>query len=167
MANFNEQVLQIWDEWEASTGAAANNPDDFVTWAMANKRLVPHLQDIKRLLRKQVTGALRQAMRTDEHGISYRAKQCVAIADGEAQYRLWFDTDKGGTPSLRQKAVRQRRDGIVSDVYRAACDVEHMNRAFPQDPQLSFLMDFSEDCAERRAADVLNRDRDESEDDAA
>ena len=79
------------------------------------------------------------------------------------QLRLWFDTDKGGTSNLRQKAARQRRDAIAADVYRALCDVEHMNKAFPDDPQLSFFADFTEDCAERRAAELLDQDRNEDE----
>lgn len=167
MANFSEQILRAWDEWEATTGADANNPDDFIAWAIENKRLVPRLQDFRRLFRKDVTAALRQAVRIDEAGFSYRAKQCVLISEQGAQYRLWFDTDKGGTPNLRQKAVRQRRDGIASDVYRAVCDVEHMNKAFPADPQLSFLADFAEDVAEKRAEELLERDKDEEDDDAA
>lgn len=164
MANFNEQILRAWDEWEETTGADANNPDDFVAWAIESKKFLPHLQDIRRLLRKQVTSALRQASRVDEAGFTYRAKQCVTILDEGLQLRLWFDTDKGGTTNLRQRAVRQRRDGIASDVYRAICDVEHLNNAFPSDPQLSFLTDFSDDCAERRATEILDRDRDDEED---
>jgi hypothetical protein len=161
MANFNEQFLQAWDEWEETTGADANNPDDFVAWAMENKKLLPHLQDVRRLLRKQVTTALRQALRVDEAGFSYRAKQCVTIIEEGLQLRLWFDTDNGGTTNLRQKVVRQRRDAIASDVYRAICDVEHMNNAFPGDPQLSFLADFTEDFAERRALELAEREKDE------
>jgi hypothetical protein len=167
MANFSEQVLRAWDEWEEITAADANNPDDFVVWAMENKKLVPHIQDIRRLLRKQVTAALRQAVRIDEEGFSYRAKQCVTIVEEGMQYRLWFDTDKGGTTTRRQKAVRQRRDAIASDVYRAVCDVQHMNKAFPDDPQLNFFPDFSDDCAERRAAELAARDKDDDEDAAA
>jgi hypothetical protein len=121
------------------------------------------MQDLRRLLRKQVTAALRQAIRIDDAGFSYRAKQCVMIAEEGLQYRLWFDTDKGGTTNLRQKSVRQRRDAVASDVYRAVCDVEHMNTAFPNDPQLSFLTDFTEDCAEKRAAELLERDKDDDE----
>lgn len=159
MTNFNEQVMRAWDEWEATTGAEANNPDDFVAWAVENKKLLPRLQDVRRLLRKQVTTALRQAMRTDEHGLTYRAKQCVMILEEGAQMRLWFDTDTGGTANLRQKAVRQRRDGIANDVYRAMCDVEHMNRIYPVDPQLNFFLDFHDDYAERKAAELLDRDK--------
>jgi len=94
---------------------------------------------MRRLFRKKVTSVLRQATRRDEAGFSYRAKQCVTILEEGLQLRLWFDTDKGGTPNLRQKAVRQRRDAIAADVYRAVCDVEHMNKTFPCEPQLNFL----------------------------
>ena len=80
-------------------------------------------------------------------------------SDG-AQLRLWFDTDRGGT-LICAKAVRQRREAIASDVYRALCDVEHMYRMFPNE-QLSFLADFSEDCAERRAHELIERDRDQA-----
>jgi hypothetical protein len=162
MATFNEQVLRVWDEWEASTGADANNPDDFVAWAMEHKKLLPHIQDIRKLLRKQVAVALRQATRLDDDGFSYRAKQCVTVIEKGMQLRLWFDTDKGGTTNLRQKAVRQRRDGIAADVYRAVCDVEHMSKMHPEE-QLTFLPDFSDDCAERRAQELLDRDKDDDE----
>jgi len=162
VANFNEQILEVWDEWERATGAEANSPDDFVAWAMQNRKLLPRMQDIRRILRKQVTTALRQALRKDPRGFSYRAKQCVMISEQGLQYALWFDTDRSGTPNLRQKAVRQRRDGIASDVYRAVCDVEHMNAAFPGDPQLNFLTDFAEDCAERRAQELDDNKDDEA-----
>ncbi len=155
MAKFDDQVMQAWEEWESLTGAEANDPDDFVAWAMENKRLLPHMKDIRRILRQQVTTVLRQALRRDPAGFNYRAKQCVLIKEGEAEHRLWFDTDRGGTSTLRQKATRQRREGIASDVYRAVCDVDHMNSAYKSDPRLSFPTDFSEDVAERRAIDLF------------
>jgi hypothetical protein len=167
MANYDNQLLQAWDEWEDITGAAANDPDDFISWALENKRLSPRPQDVRKFLRKQVSRVLRQAIRMDEAGFSYRAKQSVLLLDENGQHRMWFDTDKGGTPNLRQKAVRQRRDGIASDVYRAVCDIEHMNKVFPEDTQLTFFTDFAEDIAERRAADLLNRDGEDDEDEAA
>ena len=47
------------------------------------------------------------------------------------------------------------------------CDVEHMNKTFPTDPQLSFFPDFAEDFAERRAAELLKREKDEDDDSEA
>jgi len=42
-----------------------------------------------------------------------------------------------------------------------------MNKVFPEDPQLSFFLDFADDFAERRTTDLLNRDRDDDEEEAA
>jgi hypothetical protein len=160
MATRDEQIVIAWNEWEEITGAEANNPDDFIAWALENKKLVPRMQDIRRIFRRQVTNALRQVVRQDEAGFSYRAKQCVIIAEKGAQYPLWFDTDKGGTPNLRAKATRQRRDAIARYVYRAVCDVEHMQKSFPEE-QLSFFTDFTEDVAERRAEELLANEAEE------
>jgi hypothetical protein len=66
MADFKEQVLRVWDEFEQTTGAEANNPDDFVAWALENKKLAPQPQELRRMLRKQVTNVLRQVQRTDD-----------------------------------------------------------------------------------------------------
>ena len=41
MSKKDEHILQFWNEWEETTGADANDPDDFVTWAMENKKLLP------------------------------------------------------------------------------------------------------------------------------
>ena len=71
----------------------------------------------------------------------------------------YFDTDRGGTPAKRQKSARQRREAIAHDVYRAVCDVERMNKVFPEDPQLNFYLSFEDDVAEHRAAEQADRDK--------
>lgn len=131
---------------------------------MASKRLDLRPQDMKQLLRKQVTQALRQARRYDEDsGFTYRAKQSVTLFDGETPIKHYFDTDRGGTTTLRQRSTRQRREAIAHDVYRAVCDVERMNKVFSDEPQLNFLTDFTDDVAEHRAAEWLDHDHDEDE----
>lgn len=154
MANYNDQVLAAWSEWEAETGNPANNPDDFLDWALSNGKLAPQPQDIRKILRRRITTALRQEHRVDEWGVVYRAKQCVVNWEKGQQIPLWFDIDFGGTPNLRKKAARQRRDGIANDVYRAMCDIEHMKNKFNE--EIQFEMDFSEDYYERKFAEGLD-----------
>ncbi len=164
MANWNEQVEDLWDEWIAERGQESGDPGDFVDWAMAERRLVPRPQDIRQILRKQVTQALRQARRFDsEGGFYYRAKQSVLTFEGNTPIRHYFDTDTGGTPGLRQKSVKQRREAVAHDVYRAVCDTERMSKLYPEE-QLSFFTDFTDDVAELRAVDALNKDADDDED---
>ncbi len=86
----------------------------------------------------------------------------MAILENGAQRTLWFDIDSGGTPQLRRKAAKQRRDSIVNDVYRAKSDVEHMNHTYPSDEPIQFEMDFTEDYEERKALEMLEREAKEA-----
>ncbi len=154
MASYNEQIVRLWQEWEANTGKDSGDPTDFVEWAVANKKLVPHPQDVNKLLRRQVTQSLRQARRRDEEsGFTYRAFQSASLFEGGEVIKHYFDTDTGGSPSLRQKSVKQRREVIANDVYRAVCDVDRMNLVHKGDPQLNFFSDFTDDVVELRLAD--------------
>lgn len=163
MATYNEQVVRSWDEWIEETGQESGDPEAFVQWARSKGRLAPRPQDVNKVLRKQVTQALREARRYDEEGgFTYRAKQSVTLFDGGLPVKHYFDTDMGGTPTLRQKSVKQRREAIANDVYRAACDVERMNKVFPDDPQLRLFFDFTDDVAEMRAAENLDEGDEEA-----
>lgn len=164
MADYNEQVLRHWNQWEEETGQDSGDPNDFIEWAMAHGKLGLRPQDVRQVLRKQVTQALRQAKRYDkEGGFTYRAKQCVTLFDAAGVgVKHYFDIDHGGTPTKRQRSVRQRREAIAHDVYRAHCDVERMNKNFPDDPQLQFHLEFQDDVIELRAAERAERERGKS-----
>ena len=154
MANFGEQVVRLWEEWIDEVGFDSADPGDFVDWALENRKLQPSPVDIKQLLRRQVTQSLRQARRYDENGnFTYRAFQSATLFEGGHAIKHYFDTDSGGSPSLRQKSVKQRRDAIAKDVYRAVCDVERMNSVHKEDPQLNFFTDFTDDVIELRISE--------------
>jgi hypothetical protein len=48
MANYDEQIVRLWDEWEDTTGAAYGDPNDFLDWALDAGRLQPSRQDVKK-----------------------------------------------------------------------------------------------------------------------
>lgn len=161
--SFDEQVLHLWDEWIAETGQTHGDPNDFVEWANSKGKLVLYPEDIrkltKKLMRQQVTKALRHARRYDEDGqFTYKAKQSVTLYENGLATKHFFDTDTGGTQTLRQKSIKERREAIAHDVYRGVCDVERMNKVFHDEPQLNFLTDFTEDAAELRIAEVSGQD---------
>ncbi len=158
MANYNEQLLHAWEEWETLTSEDASDPNDFIDWAVANRKLVPRPEDLRKIFRRQITSALRQVLREDENGTTYRAKQCVSVVEEGTQRTLWFDIDHGGTPQLRRKAAHQRREGIANDIYRARSDIDHMNFAHPTDEPIQFELDFTEDFEERKALEALERE---------
>jgi hypothetical protein len=164
MSYWTKQEEQLWDEWIELIGQPSGDAGDFIEWAMASRKLALRPQDMKQLRRKQVTQALRQVRRYDEEGgFTYRAKQSVTLLEGDVATKHYFDTDKGGTANLRQKSAHQRREAVAHDVYRAVCDVERMNKIFSDEPRLSFLSNFTDDVEELRAAEWLDRERDDDD----
>ena len=155
MANYKEQLLSAWDEFEAQSDAAAINPEDFVTWAMENNKWHPRPQDVRKIIKKEMTSALRQVMRENELGITYRAKQCVKVLEEGEQIPLWYDVDLGGTDRLRRKTARQKREAVAADVFRARSDIDHMNFKYPSENPIQFHLDFTEDYEERRAFEKM------------
>jgi hypothetical protein len=165
MSYWTKKVNEFWDEWIGITGQESGDPDEFIEWVTASKKLALRPEDMRQVLRRQVTQALRQAKRFDEEGsFTYRAKQSVTLFNGDTAIKHYFDTDNGGTATLRQRSTRQRREAIAHHVYRAVCDVERMNKRFPDDPQLNFFTNFGDDVAELRAAEWMDRESGEDED---
>ncbi|MCF6293271.1 MAG: hypothetical protein L3J04_07755 [Robiginitomaculum sp.] len=163
MATINEQWILAWNEYETLTSAKAINYNDFITWALENDKWKPRPQDIRSLAKKEVGAALRQLMRIDERGVTYRAKQVVKILEDGNQLTFVFDIDTGGTDNLRRKAIRQRRDAVAADIFRARSDVDHMNFKFPTEEPYQFPLDFSEDYEERRAEERMKWQAKQSE----
>jgi hypothetical protein len=48
MSKYDNDVNELWDEWMAETNQVSGDPEEFVDWAMAAKRLVPQPQDVKK-----------------------------------------------------------------------------------------------------------------------
>lgn len=164
--SFDDQVLNLWDQWIAEIGRTHGDPDDFVEWANSQGKLQLYPEDIrkltKKLMRQQVTKALRHAKRyDDEGGFTYRAKQSVTLYENGLATKHFFDTDTGGTQTLRQKSVKERREAIAHGVYRGVCDVERMNKIFHDEPLLNFPTDFTEDAAELRIAEISGQDEED------
>ena len=65
MSDYNHQLNQLWDTWIHETGQVSGDPGEFVDWATTRRLLAVEFQDLKQLLRKRVTQALRQAKRFD------------------------------------------------------------------------------------------------------
>ena len=60
---------------------------------------------------------------------------------------LVFDSDKA-TYNLQSKASAQQRKAIVNDIYRAKSNADHFNNTHPEEKQIKFVLDFTDDVAE-------------------
>lgn len=99
---------------------------------------------------------MRQEMRTDANGITYRAKHCVRKSENGVQLVLWGDIDKMPKPFM-EKSFAQRRRGIADDCYQLKNDIDHFNNERSPDCLVQTSFDFSDDVEEMAAADRIKK----------
>lgn len=151
--SYREKMLQLWREFVDATGQSEASTTDFAEWAVKNRKWFPRPQDIAKRCAADMSDALRQESRIDEHGIEYRAKHCVRSNQNGIQLVLWADIDKG-RPDFLQKSFQQRRQGIVNDCYHLKSDVDHFNLSRNLKAPIQMVLDFTEDVAE---LDIVKR----------
>lgn len=145
--SYKEQMQKIWKQYEQ------NSQDDELTvqgcfvWAKANNLWSPKPQDVSKIFGREMADALRQEIRVDKYGRTYRAKHCVKESRGGVQMTLWGDIDEAPRKFM-SKSFQQRRKGIVNDSYQLKQDVEHFNECRKEEEQIPLILDFTDDVLE-------------------
>lgn len=148
--SYKERMQDLWEQYAAEHGEEPSSIADCFEWAIRNGLWRPKPLDVAKIFQREMGDALRQKMRNDASGRTYRAMQCVRQSAGGVQLSLWGDIDKVSRDFM-EKAVQQRRKGLVDDGYKLKQDVDHFNEYRTPEEPISLVLDISEDVAEREA----------------
>lgn len=152
MATYNEQMQQLFRDYQEAHGSEPADPHDVAEWAIREERWRPRPSDIRDRFSKDLTEALRQEYRTDAKGRTYRAKHAVCLKKNGRQLSLWADIDQAPREHM-EKAFGQRRKQIVGDCYQLRQDVDHYNESNPCSRGIQMILDFTDDVEERLVSD--------------
>lgn len=152
MANFKTQLIGLWDEFENEAKSEFYLISDFSDWAIRNKRWQPRPHDVRKILDREISEALRQAKRIDKFGIEYRSKICIRDRSTGIQLTLWADADNA-TQRFVEKSVSQRRRSIVGECHQLKSDVDHFNLIRQPEAPIQLDLNFTDDVAEIQAVE--------------
>lgn len=155
--SYKDKMIKLFRQFEQENGQIPVSTNEVAAWAIENNLWAPRPQDVRKLCAADMADALRQEMRTDANGITYRAKHCVRKSEGGVQLVLWADIDSSAPRSFMAKSFAQRRRGIVDDCYQLKCDIDHFNNERSPEAPIQKCFDFTDDVAEREAADHAKR----------
>jgi hypothetical protein len=106
--------------------------------------------------------AIREEYGTDDKGRRYRLNHAVRITKSGVQLTFW--AVMGFAPRRHMEmAFTQRREQVVGDCLQLKIDVDAYNDMNKADTPLQLVLDFTDDVAERLAAN----DDDEQDDEGA
>lgn len=151
MATYDEQMLRIFDRYNAEIDPDPVSLEEVAMWAIDQGLYRPAPRDIAKLCREALADSLRQEKRTDEKGRRYRAKHSVRSNIGGVQMSLWADIDKAPR-TFMEKSFAQRRKSIVDDCFQVKQDVDHYNDANLDETPIQIILDFTDDVSEIEAA---------------
>lgn len=155
MATKNEQAVDILDRYIAEVNDQPVSMDEVAEWALSKGLFRPEPRDIRKICRDALAEGARSQKRFDGKRW-YRAKHSVRTNVGGVQLSLWADIDLNASHGFMEKSVSQRRRAIVDDCFQLKMDADHYNDLHPEREPIQPILDFSEDVAEREAADNWN-----------
>jgi hypothetical protein len=157
MAGRKEQAADIFDRYLEEVNDSPVSLDEVAEWALGEGLFRPGPQDIKKLCRDSIADGVRAQKRFDGKRW-YRAKHSLRTNVGGIQLSLWADIDVNASRGFMQKSISQRRGAVVDDCFQLKMDADHYNEAHPHQEPIIPVLDFSEDVAEREAAQDRGND---------
>jgi hypothetical protein len=158
MATKKEQGADILDRYLAEVTDDPVTLDEVAEWALGQGLFRPGPMDVRKLCRDVIAEGARSQKRFDGKRW-YRAKHSLRTNVGGVQLNLWADIDKNASHSFMSKSIGQRRRSIADDCFSIKMDADHYSEAHPDQPPIQPVLDFTDDVAEREAAERAERDR--------
>lgn len=150
--SYNEQLQNIWHEYEREHGFMPARVRDAVVWGEQRGMIVVTPPDPYDKVAEDMARALREEYGTDRLGRRYRKNHAVRISKGGVQHTFWAILGHAPREHM-QKAFVQRREQIIGDCVQLAVDVEVYNDQNRDQPPIQMLLDFRDDVEERRVWD--------------
>jgi hypothetical protein len=121
--SFNEEMVQIAEEWQEQEGASAIDVEAAVDYALTNKlyRRQPPTQ--RELCLRDMRRALQQVKFVDAQGNEVRAKHALRIMGEQMMLPLIVYVDpRTAKPDMMHRAFEQNLEAIKNDVRRHAIE---------------------------------------------
>lgn len=147
MANYSEQMQQIWRQYEADGQPMPATAREVAGWAIRKRLWQPKPADVIAQCAEDLAHALREEYHTDARGRRVRSNHAVRITRNGKQLTLWADMRTASRGHM-ELAFAQRRQQIVGDCIQLKRDVDSYNDERLEASPIQLILDFTEDVRE-------------------
>jgi len=156
MLNYTNQLQRIIREYQKSGQAWPASSADIAKWALKNHKYDLRTPTIERIIRRDLSQAMREEYITDPKGRRVRAKHPAKVnRDGE-QTMLWDDI-RTAPRSHMEMAFSLRRNHIVGECRQVKTDVDSYNDARPKEKPIQMVLDFTSDVEELEELEKIGK----------
>jgi hypothetical protein len=158
VGTLKENMLKIWERYQAEVSADPADLREVATWAMSQRLWAPRPVDVTASFAREMADTLREQVRTDRDGRQYRAF-IPAKAKGKDGLPLfkWADIDIAPRAHV-EKGLQGERRSIANDCFALAMKVDHYNATHPTEEPFQIPFNFEEDVEEMKIAKGIDDD---------
>lgn len=150
MASKRQTLLRIIRQYREEMGVEEVHMPDVAQYAAERGYPLPRPKTPIELFAKQLSKVASEEVRYDATtGKPYHAYRAIMRTVGNEQLAFWFDLDRVER-KVFHKYSTQRREHFTGELYYHVLDVEHWQAIHPQEEQIPFPLDFTDDVEYRR-----------------
>jgi hypothetical protein len=155
MSEYTRQLQTIVKDYRQSGQPWPASSADIARWALRNNRYYIAIPAIERVVRRDISQAMREEYITDFKGRRVRAKHpAKAERNGEA-IMLWDDI-RTAPRSHMEMAFSHRRNHIVGECHQIKVDVDSYNDSHPKERPIQMVLDFTQDVEELEELEAVS-----------
>ncbi len=151
-----ERLQRIWHQFDGDREHQPSSAREAIEWAVDKGLISLPQADPLNVLAAQMSKALRDEYAEDANGRRYRVNHAVRVSRGGVQQTFWGVMGFASHDHM-ERAFTQRREQIVGDNLQLKTDVDVYNdQARGTRPEIKLILDYTDDVAERQAAQVAS-----------
>lgn len=145
-----KEMQRFMRAYKDETGEREIDMHEIARFAVERGWPLPRPSDPIDLLARQFTQAAHDEIRYDAvTGKPYRANHALPVQIGQLSLFVWIDIDEATRPQILKSTVK-RREQMVDDGYQLTLDLDHWNRAHPDEEPIDLPMDLTPDIEWRK-----------------
>jgi hypothetical protein len=162
MSDYIKQLQRIVKEYQQSGQEWPASSADIARWALKNHKYDLRTPTMERIIRRELSQAMREEYITDTKGRRVRAKHPAKVQRDGEQIMLWDDI-RTATRTHMEMAFTNRRNHIVGECRQVKTDVDSYNDAHSKEKPIQMILDFTDDVAELEELENYSDEEEELE----
>ena len=147
ISDYTKQLQRIVKEYQQSGQAWPASSAEIARWAIKNNKYDLRTPTIERIIRRDLSQAMREEYITDSKGRRVRAKHPAKVYRNGEPIMLWDDI-RTATRGHMEMAFMHRRNHIVGECHQVKSDVDSYNDSHPKEIPIQMVLDFTQDVEE-------------------
>jgi hypothetical protein len=156
MSDYEKQIRSIVEDYRISGEHWPASTADIAQWALAHRKYDLKHVTVERILRRDISQAMRGEYFIDEKGRRVRAKHPARTKKNSKKLIVWDDIRTAPRYHM-EVSFAHRRNHILGECHQVKTDVDSFNDNHATEIPIQMVLDFTKDVAELESYEQMTK----------